>query len=125
MNAVPSSTTHSRDDAIRLDEADPLRQFRDRFHVRPGTIYLDGNSLGLPCLDAEEAIHEAVTAWRDRGIDGWTQGDRPWFWLGERLGASFCRRSQLPACGRLLGADGRHLAGPLPFRQHEIGRAHV
>ena len=87
MNAVPSSTTHSRDDAIRLDEADPLRQFRDRFHVRPGTIYLDGNSLGLPCLDAEEAIHEAVTAWRDRGIDGWTQGDRPWFWLGERLGA--------------------------------------
>jgi len=86
MNAVPPPTAHSRDDAIRLDEVDPLREFRDRFHVRPGTIYLDGNSLGLPCLDAEAAIIEAVTAWRDRGIDGWTQGDRPWFWLGERLG---------------------------------------
>lgn len=70
-----------------MDDADPLRAFRERFHVRPGTIYLDGNSLGLPSRDAEAAILEALAAWRDRGIDGWTQGDRPWFWTGERLGA--------------------------------------
>lgn len=86
MNAALLPAARTRDDAVRLDDADPLRAFRDRFHVRPGTIYLDGNSLGLPCLDAEAAIFEAVTAWRDLGIDGWTQGDRPWFWLGERLG---------------------------------------
>jgi kynureninase len=84
---VPDLPPHlSRDAAIRCDAEDPLRAFRDRFHVRPGTIYLDGNSLGLPCRDAEDAIGEALDAWRNRGIDGWTQGDRPWFWIGERLG---------------------------------------
>ena len=90
MNTSARSHRLSRADAVRLDEGDPLAAFRDRFHVHPGTIYLDGNSLGLPCLDAEAAIHEAIEAWRDRGIGGWTQGDRPWFWIGERLGEMQC-----------------------------------
>src|SRR5207248_2515503 len=33
--------------ARELDRADPLAPFRERFHVQPGRIYLDGNSLGL------------------------------------------------------------------------------
>jgi kynureninase len=76
----------SRDVASRLDDGDPLGAFRDRFRVPIGTIYLDGNSLGLPCRDAEAAIHGAIGAWRTFHIDGWTHGDRPWFWIGERLG---------------------------------------
>lgn len=86
MTFTDSQTQHTRDFAARLDEDDPLRAFRNRFHIPTGTIYLDGNSLGLPCRDAEAAINDAVTSWRERGIDGWTQGERPWFWIGERLG---------------------------------------
>ena len=41
--------------ARELDQADPLARFRPRFHVRPGTIYMDGNSLGLLSIDAELA----------------------------------------------------------------------
>ena len=33
-------------DVSALDAADPLAPFRDRFHLREGLIYLDGNSLG-------------------------------------------------------------------------------
>ncbi len=39
--------------AQQLDAADPLARFRERFHVPAGTIYLDGNSLGLLSVDAE------------------------------------------------------------------------
>ncbi len=40
--------SHSREAAAALDEADPLRAFRDRFVIDPEVVYLDGNSLG--CL---------------------------------------------------------------------------
>ena len=33
--------------AKKLDLQDPLRNFRERFYVREGNIYVDGNSLGL------------------------------------------------------------------------------
>ena len=49
--------------ALALDAADPLRHFRERFHLLPGRIYLDGNSLGLLSRDAE-----AETLARSRGI---------------------------------------------------------
>lgn len=84
-HVLPANLT--RGTAVELDAADPLRDFRDRFYLRPETIYLDGNSLGLLSHDAERAVLEALGAWRDRGIDGWTLGDRPWFWTGEHLGA--------------------------------------
>ncbi len=39
----------ARDDAERLDAADPLAPFRERFAIPdPGLIYMDGNSLGRP-----------------------------------------------------------------------------
>ena len=39
-------------DAQALDRADPLGPLHDRFSVPDGTIYLDGNSLGLLSKDA-------------------------------------------------------------------------
>ena len=76
-----------RDYAARLDRDDPLAAFRSRFHLPPGKIYLDGNSLGLASVDAERALSAAVSAWRESAIEAWTDGDRPWFDLAERLGA--------------------------------------
>jgi kynureninase len=65
--------------AAELDARDPLAAFAAEFHKPPGTIYLDGNSLGLLCKPAEAALMEAVEAWRTRAILGWTEGPDPWF----------------------------------------------
>ena len=71
-----------------LDAQDPLAPFRERFYVPKGTLYFDGNSLGLLSRDAEQSIQEALQAWRELGIDGWTGAQRPWFYIGEELGAA-------------------------------------
>jgi kynureninase len=72
--------------AAERDAADPLRAFRDRFYIPPDTLYLDGNSLGLLSRDAEASVLQALEAWRQHAIDGWTEGAQPWFWTGETLG---------------------------------------
>ncbi|HEV2528210.1 MAG TPA: kynureninase [Thermomicrobiales bacterium] len=78
-----TAEAHARD----LDAADPLAGFRDRFYVQPGTVYLDGNSLGLLSRDAEAEVLRVLGEWRDLGIDGWMRADPPWYWIGESLGA--------------------------------------
>ncbi len=70
-----------------MDARDPLASFRDRFYVPDGALYFDGNSLGLLSRDAERAVQDALEQWRQRAIDGWTSGERPWFSIGEELGA--------------------------------------
>lgn len=73
-------------DARALDAADPLGRFRERFFIPPGTIQLDGNSLGLLSRDAETAVLAALESWKTHGIEGWLDADPPWFTLGEGLG---------------------------------------
>jgi kynureninase len=85
-----------REEARRLDRADPLRRFRRRFFTRPGTIYLDGNSLGLLSRDAGRALDRAVETWKKRAVAGWLEADPPWFYLAEDLGAR---------CAALVGAE--------------------
>ncbi|HEX2739017.1 MAG TPA: kynureninase, partial [Rubrobacter sp.] len=78
--------TREEELAIRLDAADELARFREEFHLGAG-IYLDGNSLGLLSHRAERTLSGVLTSWRERGIDGWTAGDHPWFYLAEEVGA--------------------------------------
>ena len=73
--------------ARALDAADVLAPFRDRFHIPPETIYLDGNSLGLLSKDAEQALLRALDEWRRLGVGGWLDGNPPWVHYGEELGA--------------------------------------
>lgn len=73
--------------AEELDRKDPLRRFREEFYLPEGRIYLDGNSLGLLSKRAEQSVQQVMAAWRDLGIEGWTEGEQPWFDLSERLGA--------------------------------------
>lgn len=75
------------DYATDLDRADPLARLRERFHVPPGKLYFDGNSLGLLSRDAEAAVLRVLDEWKSLGIDGWLQASPPWFTLGETLGA--------------------------------------
>jgi len=73
--------------ASRLDAEDPLRGFRDEFYLPPGTIYMDGNSLGLLSRPAEQALLATLDSWKTLGIDGWLGGEHPWYHLTEKLGA--------------------------------------
>jgi kynureninase len=75
------------DTAARLDAEDPLGDFRDEFYVPPGTIYLDGNSLGPFSKPAERSLARILEMWKTLGIDGWLAGAHPWFGLSESLGA--------------------------------------
>lgn len=78
----------SREDAAARDAGDPLAPFRDRFDLS-SDLYMDGNSLGPVSDDAERTLDRVVGEWRDRGIEGWTDGEQPWWeyaeYLGERL----------------------------------------
>lgn len=72
--------------AKQLDQADPLKHFREEFYLKSGSIYMDGNSLGLLSRRAEKTLLESLEDWKEHGIDGWTQGNHPWFFMAEELG---------------------------------------
>jgi kynureninase len=74
-------------DVAVLDPDDPLTACHDRFYLQPGTIYLDGNSLGLASRDAEASLLRELAAWKRHAIDGRTAAERPWVYTGEQLGA--------------------------------------
>lgn len=62
-------------DPARLDAADPLARFRDRFApIEPDLVYLDGNSLGRPTAVALERLAALAEAWSTRLIRGWDDG---------------------------------------------------
>ncbi|TFB18878.1 kynureninase [Filobacillus milosensis] len=72
--------------AKKLDEQDSLSKFKNEFYIKDNQIYMDGNSLGLMSKRAEEKLLNVMNAWKEFGIDGWTSGDHPWFYLSENLG---------------------------------------
>lgn len=80
----------------KLDLEDPLAKFRERFYIPNGTIYVDGNSLGLLCKDSEHSIHNVLDDWRTLAVEGWLRGKQPWFYFSEQIGAM---------CSRLVGAE--------------------
>lgn len=82
MNAFDTSEQYARN----LDRDDDLARFRDEFFLNEGEIYLDGNSLGLLSRRSEKTLLDVLSDWREFGIGGWTRGERPWFYLSERLG---------------------------------------
>lgn len=71
--------------AKKLDEQDALKIYRDEFYLQPNVIYMDGNSLGLISKRAEQSLLSLLDSWKKYGIDGWTQGEHPWFYFSETL----------------------------------------
>ena len=69
--------------ALQLDEQDPLRAYRKRFHIplqKNGDpyIYLCGNSLGLQPKATEAALLQELTDWKNHGVEGHFHAQNPW-----------------------------------------------
>ncbi|WP_409405496.1 kynureninase [Priestia megaterium] len=84
MTLSPSQFTLHH--AKEKDRKDVLSQFREEFYLKPDSIYMDGNSLGLLSKRAEHTLLQSLNDWKELGIDGWTEGKHPWFSLSEQLG---------------------------------------
>ena len=69
-----------------LDAGDPLAQYRERFQVPDGVIYLDGNSLGcLPKATPDRVAKVVQGAWGEGLIRSWNAAG--WIDLPQRVGA--------------------------------------
>ncbi|HXB53049.1 MAG TPA: hypothetical protein VNU69_09825, partial [Rhizomicrobium sp.] len=68
-----------------LDEKDALKDFRARFTLPPGIIYLDGNSLGaMPAATAPRLNEVIRKEWGQGLIRSWN--DRDWVGAARRVG---------------------------------------
>ncbi|MXP15006.1 kynureninase [Altererythrobacter confluentis] len=91
----------SLEDARLRDAADPLRAYRQRFHLPDGVIYLDGNSLGaLPRATLARLEQVMRAEWGERLIRSWNDtgpnddgakddgaNDTGWIRYPQRVGA--------------------------------------
>jgi kynureninase len=82
--------------ARSLDEADPLRRFRDEFLV-PGSDagnpvhYFAGNSLGLEPRRVREVVLQELEEWGTRAVDGHLEAATPWYTYHESVRGPLAR----------------------------------
>src|ERR1700758_367630 len=86
------TTAFSADEdfALQLDAEDPLRNFREKFHLPRGkdgkpVIYLAGNSLGLMPKSARQIVEEELDNWATLGVDAHHATGTPWYSYHEAL----------------------------------------
>jgi kynureninase len=72
----------SEEHARQLDAADPLRAYRDEFHIpRHGDgeqLYFCGNSLGLQPKAVRTALSQELDDWARLGVEAHFHGKHPW-----------------------------------------------
>src|SRR5881409_2373509 len=76
--------------ALQLDSEDPLRHFRQKFHLPLGKddkplIYFAGNSLGLMPKAARAIVEEELDNWAKLGVDAHHATGTPWYSYHEAL----------------------------------------
>jgi kynureninase len=76
--------------ALQLDSEDPLRHFRQKFHLPLGKddkplIYFAGNSLGLMPKAARAIVEEELDNWAKLGVDAHHAASTPWYTYHEAL----------------------------------------
>jgi len=86
------SMTFSADENFtkQLDAEDPLRRFREEFHVPLGKdgkplIYFAGNSLGLMPKSARQIVDQELDDWARLGVDAHLDAKMPWYTYHEPL----------------------------------------
>ncbi|SOC38093.1 kynureninase [Ureibacillus acetophenoni] len=103
----------TRNYAEQLDQQDQLNSFKNEFYIRDGVYYMDGNSLGLLSKRSEQTLLSLLNSWKEHGIDGWTKGEYPWFYLSEKLGEM---------CAPLVGAKAEEviMTGSTTSNLHQL-----
>src|SRR6476469_1461950 len=86
--------------AVQLDADDPLRSFREKFHLPLGKngeplIYFAGNSLGLMPKSTRKLVEQELEDWAQLGVDAHMAAATPWYSYHENL------REPM---GRIIGA---------------------
>lgn len=77
-----------KEKAAILDREDNLKHYKSEFYFPENTkVYMDGNSLGLLSKRAESSVLNLLNSWKMHGIEGWTEGEDPWFYLSSQLSA--------------------------------------
>jgi len=80
----------TRDQALALDAADLLAPLREQFALPQGTIYLDGNSLGVLPKTTAARVQQVVTQeWGTDLIRSWNSAG--WITLPQRIGDKIAR----------------------------------
>ena len=87
-----TSFTFGNEEALGLDEADPLSALRDRFTIPLNSdgseeAYFAGNSLGLMPKDTPAAMLGALSDWGSKGVRGHFEGDESWYRYDEVVSA--------------------------------------
>ncbi|MCV2355436.1 kynureninase [Paucibacter sp. B2R-40] len=97
----------TRQDCDVLDQEDPLRELRHQFDLPAGTIYLDGNSLGvLPRATLARVQQVIQREWGQDLIKSWNTAG--WIDLPGRIGDKIARLVGA-AAGELIVADSTSL----------------
>src|SRR4051812_7279520 len=69
--------------ALAQDKSDPLRSYRDEFHIprRDGKeiIYFAGNSLGLMPKKARQIVDQELDDWQNLAVEAHFTGTTPWY----------------------------------------------
>src|SRR6266699_6971229 len=76
--------------ANQLDAEDPLRDFRNKFHLPLGKdgkplIYFAGNSLGLMPKAARKIVAQELDNWAELAVDAHHRAGTPWYSYHETL----------------------------------------
>lgn len=90
---------YSKEYAIEMDQADPLKHFKERFLFPKvegeSAIYLCGNSLGLQPKTVQQHLQYELDKWADMAVDGHFHGENPWY---------DARKKSKPILAKIVGA---------------------
>lgn len=85
--------------ALKMDQEDPLKSFRERFLFPKingkEAIYFCGNSLGLQPKTVTDYLNKELGNWAELAVDGHFDGEDAWLYV---------RQKSKPALAEILGA---------------------
>lgn len=77
------------DYAREMDAKDKLKNYKERFYLEEGELYMDGNSLGACSKDAEEALLNMLEVWKNNKILMWNIKEGKYFKYPQFIGGLF------------------------------------